>query len=91
MFVAERFEDTGCWADSLRLTQIIRPRHPDVVNHMVLLLSHRLAAECRNRLVAVGIDAPEWGHVDRGQLPGFHPDDEFPTFSRIGWQSFASA
>ena len=49
------------------------------------------AAECRDRLVAVGIDAPEWGDVDWGQRPGFHPDGEFPTFSRTGWQSFASA
>ena len=37
-----------------------------------------------------GVDAPEWGDVDRGQRPGSHPDDEFPRFSRKGWQSFAS-
>ena len=27
----------------------------------------------------------------RGQRPGFDPDDEFPTISRFGWQSFASS
>ena len=50
---------------------MIRPRHPDVADHMVLSLSHGRggfhlegAAECRDRLVAVGIDAPEWGDVD---------------------------
>ena len=37
-----------------------------------------------------GVDAPEWGDVDRGQRPGYHPDDEFPRFSWMGWQSFAS-
>ena len=47
--------------------------------------------ECRDRLVAAGVDAPEWGDVVRGQRPGFDPDDEFPTISRFGWQSFASS
>ena len=52
---------------------------------------HSPANECRDRLVAAGVDAPEWGDVARGQRPGFHPDDEFPRISRIGWQSFASS
>ena len=41
------------------------------------------ANECRTRLQGAGIDVPEWGDIDRGQRPGFHPDDEFPRFSRI--------
>ena len=48
------------------------------------------AGESRNRLMNAGVDAPELGDVDRDQRPGDHPDDEFPRFSRIGWQSFAS-
>ena len=44
------------------------------------------AGERRNRLMNAA-DAPEWSDVDRGQRPGYHPDDEFPRFSRMGWQS----
>ena len=65
---------------------MIRPRHPEVADHMVLSLSHGRggfhsegATECRDRLVAAGIDAPECGDVDWGQRPGF-PPDEFPNF-----------
>ena len=47
------------------------------------------ANECRTRLQGAGI-VPEWGDIDRGQRPGFHPDDEFPRFPKIGWQAFAS-
>ena len=45
------------------------------------------AKECRTHIQGVGV---ERGDIDRGQRPGFHPDDEFPTFPRIGWQAFAS-
>ena len=55
----------GQLADTLPM---IRPRHPEVADHMVLSLSHGRggfylegAAECRDRLVAAGIDTPEWG------------------------------
>ena len=48
------------------------------------------ANECRTRLQGAGVDAPEWNDSDRGQRPGFHPDDEFTRFSRFGWQAFAS-
>ena len=41
---------------------------------------------CCSGFHGAGIDVPEWGDVDRGQRPGFHPDDEFPRFTRIGWQ-----
>ena len=47
--------------------------------------------ERRDRLLRAGVVAPEWGDVDRGQRPGSHPDDEFPRFSHMGWQSFASS
>ena len=42
------------------------------------------------RLQGAGIDVPEWGDIDRGQRPGFHPDDEFSRFTSIGWLAFAS-
>ena len=81
---AERLRTTAYWASWADTLPMIRPRHPEVADHMVLSLSHGRggfhsegAAECRDRLVAAGIDAPEWGVVDP---PGFHPDDEFPTY-----------
>ena len=68
---AERLRTTAYWASWADTLPMIRPRHPDVADHMVLSLSHGRggfhlegAAECRDRLVAVGIDAPEWGDVD---------------------------
>ena len=51
---------------------MIRARHPDVADHMLVSLSRGVggfhletAKECRNRFVAAGVDAPEWGDVDR--------------------------
>ena len=38
------------------------------------------AFETRVLLLRAGIDALEWGDVDRGQRPGHHPDDEVPQF-----------
>ena len=65
-----------------------RQRHPQVADHILVSLSQGTVS--RNRLMNAGVDAPEWGDVDRGQRPSYHPDDEFPRFSRMGWQSFAS-
>ena len=75
---------------------MIRQRHPQVADHILVSLSQgrggfhlEAAGESRNLLMNAGVDAPERGDVDRDQRPGYHPDDEFPRFSRMGWQSFA--
>ena len=85
---AERLRTTTSWASWADILPMIRPRHPEVADRMVLSLSHGRggfhfegAAECRDRLVAAGIDILEWSDVDRGQRPDFHPDDKFPSFS----------
>ena len=82
------------WADTLPM---IQQRHPQVADHILVSLSQdrggfhlEAAGESRNRLMNAGVDAPEWGDVDRSQRPGYHPDDEFPRFLNMGWQSFAS-
>ena len=54
-------------------------------------ISRRAAATCRERLVDVGFDAPEWGDVARGQRPGRSPENRDPTEPRFGWQCLASA
>ena len=79
---AERFRTTACWSSWADTLPMIRERHPRVTDHMLVSLSQgrgglhlEAAHESRDRL---------------GQRPGSHPDDEFPRFSHMGWQSFAS-
>ena len=95
---AQRTRSTAYWASWADVIPTIRLRHPEVADHIVLSLSRGLggfhlegAFESRALLLRAGIDAPEWGDVDHGQRPGYHPYDEFPSFSRQGWQIFASS
>ena len=80
------------WADSLPR---IRERHPRIADLVgVALFGGRFpdgsnlqaAATCRERLVDVGFDAPEWGDVARGQRPGRSPENRDLTEPRFGWQ-----
>ena len=94
----QRTRSTAYWASWADVIPMIRLRHPEVADHIVLSLSRGLggfhlegAFESRALLLRAGIDAPEWGDVDRGQRPRCRPDDEFPGFSRQGWQNFASS
>ena len=49
------------------------------------------AARCRESLVELGFDAPEWGDLARGLRPDFDPAaDQFTSLSRNGWQQKAS-
>ena len=94
---AERLCPTAYWASWADTFSVVRRRHPGTADHLMLSLLRNTggfhlesANECRTRLQGAGIDVPKWGDIDRGQRPGFHPDDEFPRFPRIGWQAFAS-
>ena len=94
---AERLRSTAYWSSWADTLPMIREHHPRVADHMLVSLSQgrggfhlEAAHESRDRLWRAGVAAPEWGDVDRGQRPGSHPDDEFPRFSHMGWQSFAS-
>ena len=89
---AERLLSTAHWASWADALPVIRARHPDVADHMLVSLWRWwVPLGGRDRLVAAGVGAPEWGDVDPGQRPGSRPDDEFPTISSTGWQSFASS
>ena len=91
---AERLHTTACWSSCwVDTLPMIRQRHPQVADHILVSLSQsrggfhlEAADESRNRLMNAGVDAPEWGDVDRCQRPGYHPNDEFFRFSRMGWQ-----
>ena len=94
---AERLRSTACWSSWAGTLPMIRQRHLQVADHILVSLSQgrggfhsETAGESRNRLMNARVDAPEWGGVDKGQRQSCHPDDEFPRFSRMGWQSFAS-
>ena len=85
------------WADSLPR---IRERHPRIADLVGVALFRgrfpegsnlQAAATCRERLVDVGFDAPEWEDVARGQRPGRSPENRDPTEPRFGWQCLASA
>ena len=78
----------------------IRERHPRIADLVGVALFRgrfpegsnlQAAATCRERLVDVGFDAPEWGDVARGQRPGRSPENRDPTEPRFGWQCLASA
>ena len=66
---------------------------------VVALVQNRLAdtsnigavAACRERLLDVGFDVPEWGDLARGQRPGRVPDSRDPSEPPFGWQYLASA
>ena len=95
---AERLRPTAYWASWADTLPVVRRRHPGIAEHLMLSLLRstggfhlEAANECRTRLQGAGVDAPEWGDIDIGQRPGFHPDDEFPRFTTIGWQVFASS
>ena len=77
------------WADSLHM---IRKRNPDVADFITVSLSRRrggphveAAARCREGLLGVGFDAPEWGDLARGARPDYDPMmDRLPGTSRQG-------
>ena len=82
---AERLRTTAYWSSWADTLPMIRQRHPQVADNIWVSLSQgrggfhlEAAGESRNLLTNAGVDAPEWGDVDRGQRPGSHPDDEFP-------------
>ena len=69
---AKRLRSTAHWASWADTLLVICARHPDVADHMLVSLSRGVggfhleaANECRDRLVVVGVDAPEWGDVAR--------------------------
>ena len=69
---AERLRTTAYWASWADTLPMIRPRYPEVADHMVLSLPHGRggfhsegAAECRDRLVAAGIDGAALGQARR--------------------------
>ena len=72
------------WADSLPR---IRERHPDIADLIGVALfrgrfpedsSLQAAEMCRERLLHVVFDAPEWEDVVRGQRPGRSPQNRDP-------------
>ena len=67
---AERLRSTAHWASWADTLPVIRARHPDVADHMLVSFSRGVgglyleaANESRDRLDAAGVDAPEWGDV----------------------------
>ena len=73
----------------------IRERHPRIADLVGVALFRgrfpegsnlQAAATCRERLVDVGFDAPEWEDVARGQRPGRPPENRDPTEPHFGWQ-----
>ena len=94
---AERLRTTAYWSTWADTLPMIRERHPRVADHILVSLSQggggfhlEAAHESRDCLLRADVAVPEWGDVNRGQRPGSHQDDEFPRFSRMGWQSFAA-
>ena len=67
---AQRTRSTAYGASWADVVPMIRLRHPEVADHIVLSLSRGLGGFPTSRV---------------------HPDDEFPSFSRQGWQIFASS
>ena len=83
---AQRTRSTAYWASWADVVPMIRLRHEEVADHIVLSLSRGLggfhlegAFESRAILLRAGIDAPEWGDVDHGQVPGTTPTTSSPV------------
>ena len=77
------------WADSLHM---IRKRHRDISDFITVTLGRggggphaEAAGRCRESLVELGLNVPEWGDLARGLRPDFDPAaDQFPSLSRNG-------
>ena len=84
---AVRSQTAACWASWADSLPRIRERHPHIADLVAVALFRgrfpegsnlQAAATCRERLVDVGFDAPEWGDVARGQRPGRSPENQGP-------------